>query len=302
MFISLKNDLIYQVASANANLHTRTGLADTATYNLASNSQPTTLAQLQAREADIQALAELTRALDKKEALVHELKRMNDDVLENQKDGDSPLKESESFKKQYAAVLIQLNEANEQVTSALHCLRERNTYQAKFLLTSPRPVGHLADPTLNSVSQTHEVGSHVNDIMDSSRTKARTMVNAAMQAITSLKRRGETIEKIEEAIDYVNDQLPSDNSYPYSRPDPKLTNASDDDTQIPSELITKCVATLLMIQKCTERQFPPSDVAQILDSAVTSLQPRSSQNLPVYTEIQKCVGIIKNQILALIPT
>ena len=40
---------------------------------------------------------------------------MNDDVVQSQKDGDSPLKESEPFKKQYAAVLIQLNEANEQV-------------------------------------------------------------------------------------------------------------------------------------------------------------------------------------------
>lgn len=49
------------------------------------------------------------------EAVVLELRHMNDDVLENQKDGDSPLKDSEPFKKQYAAVLIQLNEANEQV-------------------------------------------------------------------------------------------------------------------------------------------------------------------------------------------
>lgn len=40
---------------------------------------------------------------------------MNDDVSGNQKDGDSSLKDSESFKKQYAAVLVQLNEANEQV-------------------------------------------------------------------------------------------------------------------------------------------------------------------------------------------
>lgn len=41
---------------------------------------------------------------------------MNDDVLESQKDGDSPFKESEPFKKQYAAVLIQLNEVNDQVS------------------------------------------------------------------------------------------------------------------------------------------------------------------------------------------
>lgn len=59
---------------------------------------------------------------------------------------------------------------------------------------------------------------------------------------------------------------------------------------------------LKKLQKCTERQFPPGDVAEVLDSAVTSLKPCCSQNLPIYTEIQKCMGIIRNQILALVPT
>lgn len=40
---------------------------------------------------------------------------MNDDVSRYQIDGGSSLKDSEPFKKQYAAVLVQLNEANEQV-------------------------------------------------------------------------------------------------------------------------------------------------------------------------------------------
>lgn len=43
-----------------------------------------------------------------------ELRHMNDAVLENQKDGDNTLKDTEPFKKQYAAVLVQLNEVNEQ--------------------------------------------------------------------------------------------------------------------------------------------------------------------------------------------
>ena len=43
-----------------------------------------------------------------------ELRRMNDEVLENQKGRDNYIKDSDSFKKQYAAVLFQLNEVNEQ--------------------------------------------------------------------------------------------------------------------------------------------------------------------------------------------
>lgn len=40
---------------------------------------------------------------------------MNDDASGNQIDVKCSLKDSEPFKKQYAAVLVQLNEANEQV-------------------------------------------------------------------------------------------------------------------------------------------------------------------------------------------
>jgi len=49
------------------------------------------------------------------EAVVSELKHMNDEVLESQKHGDYSLKDSEVFKKHYAAVLLQLNEVNELV-------------------------------------------------------------------------------------------------------------------------------------------------------------------------------------------
>ncbi|EPS74439.1 hypothetical protein M569_00315, partial [Genlisea aurea] len=235
----------------------------------------------QAKEADVRALALLNRGLKKKEAIVMELRRMNDEILESQAcDGDLSWKGSEPFKKQYAAVLIQLSDVNEQVSSALHSLRERNAYQGRRHPLTDQP------------------GSHLNDIMESSRTKAQSMVNAAIQAILSLKGRDYNVE---ETIDFVNERIPLDDDDSSSAKEVKNFASSEVEAQIPRELIAKCVATLIMIQKCTERQFPPCDVAQILDSAVTSLQPRSSNNLPVYGEIQKCVGIIKNQILALIP-
>uniref|UniRef100_A0A5B6Z075 SANT domain-containing protein n=1 Tax=Davidia involucrata TaxID=16924 RepID=A0A5B6Z075_DAVIN len=332
------SNVLKQVAPTNAISQAKLGPKETANNKQEANSQPLIPAQIQAKEADVQALAELTCALDKKEAVVSELRRMNDDVLENQKDGDSALKDSEPFKKQYAAVLLQLNEANEQVSSALYCLRQRNTYQGNSPLMWPRPTvnfgdsGGLLSSIDHSASHTQESGSHANEIVESSRTKARTMVDAAMQAMSSLKGGGNTVERIEEAIDCVSNLLPLDDSCMVASrsstpadpvnsssasqnqlisctlnslhaPDPTLRNTSDrNEAQIPSELISHCVATLLMIQKCTERQFPPADVAQILDSAVTCLQPCCSQNLPVYAEIQKCMGIIRNQILALIPT
>ncbi|KAJ6719731.1 LIN-9 [Salix purpurea] len=296
---------------------------------------------LLAKEGDIHALSELSRALDKKEAVVSELKHMNDEVLESQKRGDYSLKDSKVFKKHYAAVLLQLNEVNELVSSALFCLRERNTYQGNTPHVLSKPVANIDEPACHSSSfdsstdDTQESGSHVVEIVESSRTKAQTMVDAAMQAMLSLKKEGSSIDSIEDAIDSVNNKLSADDiSVPAIRssipaisiqgtlafqdqsssraanpgainhePDAKLNNLSTpNEVQIPTELISHCVATLLMIKRCTERQFPLSDVAMVLDSAVTSLKPCCSTNLPIYAEIQKCMGVIRNQILALIPT
>ncbi|VVA98874.1 unnamed protein product [Arabis nemorensis] len=305
------------------------------------NSQSSSIGHIHAREADVQALSELTRALDKKELVLRELKCMNNEVVESQKDGNNALKDSESFKKQYAAVLFQLSEINEQVSLALLGLRQRNTYQENVPYTSVRRMSKSGEPDGQPTYFASDTnGAHVSEIVESSRTKARKMVYKAIQALVSLKKDENNVVNIEEVIDFVNNQLSvdqiegssvqqtqaaQDHRLP-STPNPPNSTHTDDshlnplernDLQIPSELISRCMATLLMIQfmiltqkpcekntmqRCTERQFPPSEVAQVLDSAVASLQPCCSQNLPLYTEIQKCMGIIRNQILALVPS
>ncbi|KAF8094096.1 hypothetical protein N665_0370s0031 [Sinapis alba] len=294
------------------------------------NSQPSNIGHFHAREADVQALSELTRALDKKELVLRELNNMNNEVVESEKDGHSALKDSESFKKQYAAVLFQLSEINEQVSLALLGLRQRNTYQENVPSSS---ITHMSnsgelDGQLTQVDNyaSDTNGFHVSEIVDSSRVKAQKMVYRAIQALALLRKDENNVVNIEEAIDFVNNQLSTDESEGSSvyqtqasqdqrlpstpKPSSSTQHADDshvnpldqNDLQVPSELVSRCMATLLMIQRCTERQFPPSEVAQVLDSAVASLQPCCSQNLPIYTEIQKCMGIIRNQILALVPS
>ncbi|CAK9145548.1 unnamed protein product [Ilex paraguariensis] len=198
-----------KVASVDANSQANTGLRKTAINQQTLHSQHHTLAEVQAKEADVQALTELTRPLNKKEAAVIELKHINDDVLESDKDGDCSLSNSEPFKKQYSAVLVQLNAANEQVSSALYCLRQRNSYQGNFPQARPRPMANLGDhggllsSLDHSTSHTQASGSSVNEVVESSRTKAQTMVDAVMQGMSSLK----GVEKMETAIDHVNDRL-----------------------------------------------------------------------------------------------
>ncbi|XP_018843585.1 protein ALWAYS EARLY 2-like isoform X2 [Juglans regia] len=301
-----------------------------------SNSQPCMLAQNQAREADIIALSEMNRALDRKEALLMELRSTNNDVVEKQNNGDCSLKDSEPFKKHYAMVLVQLKEASGQVSSALLDLRQRNTYPGNTLPpwmklpTNSNVHCGLTSSDNSSISQ--ESASSIVEIVKGSRLKAHTMVDAAIQAFTLRKEEEDAFVRIGQALDSIdNQQLTSNSRVPVIRcqqqdngslgnhsqmafytSEPLVTSdasvkrlgndSNEIEAQIPSELITSCVAALLMIQTCTERQYPPADVAQILDSALTSLHPCCPQNLPVYREIQMCVGRIKTQILALIPT
>ncbi|XP_027918483.1 protein ALWAYS EARLY 3 [Vigna unguiculata] len=304
---------------------------------LPSSSQPSLLEHVHSKEADTLAISDLNRALDKKELILSELKHMNDGISESQKYGDNLVKDSELFKRNYASVLKQLTEANEQVSSALFCLRQRNTYQASSSVFSLKPMANFDDPSGQASSsncsachiQESISQSHIAEIVESSRRKARTMVVQASQAMSNLR----TTERIEDAINFINNQLSVDEptaasatTFPPADPfslasqdqlaasvlnpltschvqDAELNSSPDqNEMKIPSELISHCLATLFMIQKCTERQFPPADVAQVLDSAVTSLQPLCSKNIPIYGEIQKCMGIIRNQILALIPT
>ncbi|KAK4273456.1 hypothetical protein QN277_021853 [Acacia crassicarpa] len=279
----------------------------------------------QAREADIRALSELTLALDKKEKLLMELRNANNDMSENQNDIDY-FKDSESFKKHYATVLVQLKEASGQVSSALLNLRQRNTYTGNSpspWVKAPASFSVQDDlPCALDSSLTQELASSVIEIIKGSRLRAHAMVDAAIQTLSSTKEGEDAFIKIGQALDSIDYQQLASNSKvngSFGHHDqsiccasetlqsdtsgPKLPNDSHKvDIQIPSELITSCVSTLIMIQTCTERQYPPADVAHILDSAVNSLHPCCPQNLPIYREIKMCMGRIKTQILALIPT
>jgi len=250
---------------------------------------------------------------------------MNND-MENQNDGGCPLKDSDPFRRQYATV-----------SSALLHLRQRNTYPADTLPPWLKPPANSnvhggLTSCLDNSSISQESGSNVVEIVKGSRLKAHTMVDAAIQAFTLRKEGDDVFTRIGEVLDSIDyQQLTSDSRVPVVRSqqqvngslgnhnqltscssEPLLTSdvsgikpshdSDGNEAQIPSDLITSCVATLLMIQTCTERQYPPADVAQILDSALTSLHPCSPQNLPIYREIQMCVGRIKTQILALVPT
>lgn len=73
-----------------------------------------------------------------------------------------------------------------QVSSALYRLRQRNNYPGSMPHAWRRPVTNCVDPSAVSTydrctSQPQESGFIVNEIIESSKIKARTMVDAAVQ-------------------------------------------------------------------------------------------------------------------------
>lgn len=333
-----KGDTVDSVKQAKAAANEVVAAAQKAMHN-----QPCTLAQIQAREADIRALAELTRSLDKKEAILVELRHMNDEVNGHQKNGEA-MRSSDNFQKQYATVIHQLRDANEQVASALVYLRQRNTYQENsappWYRTNPVSLGVASSSSMDhSAPLTLDTCPLIGEIINKSRKSARTLVDVAMQTISSLKEGDDVLRKAGGAFDPIRNvdavtdsgnfggklgsqfdlsrdteqetQSFRENTFVSFGPEQTVENISDvkhkglsmgKELPVLSELITSCVATLLLIKTCTERQHPPSDVAQMLDGAATSLQPYSSQNVVIYREIQQSLGVVKNQIFSMIPT
>lgn len=289
----------------------------------AAYGQPFTMAHIQGRDADIQAMSELHSALQKKDAILAELRNTNNDIRENHVDLESTLKDSEHFKKHIATA-----------SNALLHLRQRNTYPSNSLppWINPRAHPNFSNglrPVDSLVLQ--ELGSGVIETVKGLRVTAQSMVDAAIKAVSSVKEGEDPYPRIREAVDSVDKQpLTSDirapavksseqvngtqqqqNQLANNTPELPLAGAADKkphdasdtaEAKHPLELIKSCVATMLIIQTCTGRQHPPTDVAQMIDSAVTSLQPCCPQNLPLYREIQMCMGRLKTQILALIPT
>ncbi|CAO2173294.1 unnamed protein product [Urochloa humidicola] len=322
-----KGDSIDSIAQAKATVNEVTVATQQAMYN-----QPSTLSQIQEREADIRALAELSRALDKKATLLVELRHMNEEVSGNQKDGEI-IRDLEHFRKQYAMVLVQLRDSNDQVAAALLSLRQRNTYHGNPVQSYPKSMENgiafagAPDPYNLFGYINPESGSQVIEVIETSKCRAKMMVDVAIQAMGKVSEGENAFAKIGEALDNFNSRgtgsgssilgirrIPPDSgqsnaSYqdngapaPAANNGSRLPNGGNSDGQFPAELISSCVAMMLMIKNCTEKQYHPAEVAHILDSALSGLQPCSSQNIPIFREIEMCMGIIKNQMLALIPT
>ncbi|KAL3591201.1 hypothetical protein D5086_009841, partial [Populus alba] len=253
--------------------------------------QPSRVSQIQLKEYDIRALSELSCVLDKKELWLMVLKNTNNDVMENPKNGDNSLKDSEPFKKHLPQYLYSLRKpVASHASSVLLNLRQLNTYIGNNVPAWLKPPANscfsgMLRPHDNScVSQ--DSGSAVLEIVRGLRLKAHTMVDAAVQAISSMKEGEDAFARIGEALDSMdrshlgsesraqmirsqeeaNTGLCLQNQLIPSTPEsqvncnvsgPQSNDSEKIETAIPSELISSCVAALLMIQSIFLRSCSP---------------------------------------------
>ncbi|CAK9869126.1 unnamed protein product [Sphagnum jensenii] len=277
-------------------------------------SQPFGINQLQARDADVRALADLSRALDKKEALVAELRQMNDEANVN----CNGLRISEAFQRQYATVVLQLKEANKQVATALVQLRQRNKYQENVVPPwhrySPQGVYVLGSSDSANTGELGPLysGPRLAEMADSAKEHARLMVTTAVKAMDAVKDEEDAFQKLGCALEALPKLGGSFAALQTPSPcvDPVVNATHLDQAGFSSvnaegasllELMTSCVATLFMLQTLSDGTYSQSDVNQTLDTAFLSLLPKSAQNHCIYKEIEQQLGIVKAQITGHIP-
>lgn len=196
-----------------------------------------------------------------------------------------------------------------------------------------------SSPFEQAASVSLDRGLNVGVIVTNAKRKARVMVDIALRVMSSLREDEDAVVKLRVALDSATSfhagfssarmKVMSGSSQADSMKDARqealnsreslsipcghelADDAKDEKNELSSdrkeeillgELTASCLATLILIQTCSDRQFPPSEVANVLDEAVKGLQPCSTANLIIYREIQQYMGIVKNQILTLLPT
>ncbi|KAL3699320.1 hypothetical protein R1sor_017342 [Riccia sorocarpa] len=304
-------------------------------------TQPCTPGQSQARETDIRTLVELRNALNKKEALVVELRRMNDEA--------ASYKGSDIFQRQYATIILQLKDINDQVYEALKHLRNRNKYE-----DSAVPPWHRAPPSQPTpvlgrpsfLTGSAEPGPLLVEIASSAKTHAKVLVQTAVETLASCdnEEAGEAILAALAVVERgnastklfpagtsggVTQGLSASSATSAAVPSASTSDAGDTEKsgstvsgegvkslkveevtapgvqaggeEYVTDLIVNCVTALMMVQTLTEGQFSPTEVAQALDNALESLRPRHAQNHQLLKEIELQLVHVKTQIVTQIP-
>ncbi|XP_015619153.1 protein ALWAYS EARLY 3 isoform X2 [Oryza sativa Japonica Group] len=131
-----------------------------------------------------------------------------------------------------------------------------------------------------------ELDSYITSFVQMSLAQAKQMVDEAMKEIS------------ENGKSSLEETGISNEATDCTGPEPE----SAANSELPRNLIFNCIATLLAIKHFSEGRHPPPNIAGVLERACLMLRPSCAENLPIYNEIENFIAVIKNQILALVPS
>lgn len=217
---------------------------------------------------------ELAALLDKKEALLVQLRVMNDEAERGEhKDavgGDNP-----AFVQAYATVILQLKDTNEKVHAKLMDISKLPGF------ADPLAVPGLPPSGLGAVGRSGipaEEQQHVTTMnQEALETSAATEAKAVLRSVAA---------KLSEDKD----------SQGHADVDVSASAVAKESTARASKLIHACISMLVMLQQGTERSVPLDTLSSALESSIADMKHEESKNGDLYEGIE---GVIKKLSLQL---
>jgi len=221
---------------------------------------------------DVNVVSRLAQLLDKKDKLLAEIKEMHNQAEKITATGEPY---GDSFQRQYAWRIVQLEDTNRLLGPTLRSLRDPNgeTSPVSNSNAAPRPAVYSPYDYWYS------------DVSESCRLQARTLVQNIYSELAQKQMQAEA----------AGIQSASTNNDP--------NKMEIEETQMPSneqsfirDLITGCITMLLTIRQCSEKNLSSAELSFILDTALLALQPKSENNMSIYRNIESVISSIKSNL------
>mmetsp|Transcript_10942 Transcript_10942/g.27613 ORF Transcript_10942/g.27613 Transcript_10942/m.27613 type:complete len:992 (-) Transcript_10942:55-3030(-) len=236
---------------------------------------------LDSGEMDMRALVEVEMLLDVKQRLLGLLKQMNDEA-----DGNLHLDEkghaSDLFQQHYALLVRNLRDCNDKLKAALVRLQQRVQFK-----TTPHAQQQTQQPLASFPGLAMSPFAAVPNLTGDSILEHAKGIIAEAQQCAMAKVKGAKTTKAGSN---------SNNGRKKQAKQGQGAHRAEEDRRI-KELITNCIAFMHSLQLCADRYVPPEAVSAAIDMLVQELKPHSENNVALYDDIKKSVGVLKTQLI-----
>jgi len=219
---------------------------------------------------NVHVVSRLALLLEKKEKLLSEIKDMHNKAEKMTAAGEPY---GDSFQQEYAWNIVQLEQTNCLLVPALRSLRDPNGE------SSPNSSSNIYT-TQKPVYSPHDYW--YSDVAESCRLQARSLVQSICNKLAQ------------------NKQMQAESVAPGNNETNKMeteeSQITPNEQALIHELVTGCIAMLLTIQQCSEKNLSPAELVLILDAALLALRPKSENNVSIYKNIESAISSIKSSL------